>query len=106
MPSATGGRSGSVPAVIVPPETVSVRSGQTIRKRSSLRPHQPIWIPGGGSVETWQWCAQMDYVYACLSYFGFKDGRATMHGFWEEMARLGKEPNPYRAGFLQSVGVA
>jgi alkanesulfonate monooxygenase SsuD/methylene tetrahydromethanopterin reductase-like flavin-dependent oxidoreductase (luciferase family) len=29
-----------------------------------------------------------------------------MHGFWEEMDRLGKERNPYRAGFLQSVGVA
>jgi alkanesulfonate monooxygenase SsuD/methylene tetrahydromethanopterin reductase-like flavin-dependent oxidoreductase (luciferase family) len=74
--------------------------------RPVQKPHPPIWIPGGGSVETWQWCAQMDYVYAYLSYFGFKDGRATMHGFWEEMDRLGKERNPYRAGFLQSVGVA
>jgi alkanesulfonate monooxygenase SsuD/methylene tetrahydromethanopterin reductase-like flavin-dependent oxidoreductase (luciferase family) len=48
----------------------------------------------------------MDYVYAYLSYFGFKDGRATMQGFWEEMKRLGKDLNPYRAGFLQFVGVA
>ena len=48
----------------------------------------------------------MDYVYAYLSYFGFKDGRATMQGFWDEMARLGKDRNPYRAGFLQFVGVA
>ena len=23
-------------------------------------PHPPIWIPGGGSVETWQWCAKME----------------------------------------------
>ena len=46
--------------------------------RPVQKPHPPIWIPGGGSVETWQWCAQMDYVYAYLSYFGFKDGRATM----------------------------
>src|SRR5947207_15810579 len=29
-----------------------------------------------------------------------------MTGFWEEMKRLGKEPNPYQAGFLQTVGVA
>jgi alkanesulfonate monooxygenase SsuD/methylene tetrahydromethanopterin reductase-like flavin-dependent oxidoreductase (luciferase family) len=65
-----------------------------------------VWIPGGGSVETWQWCAKMDYVYAYLSYFGYKDGRATMDGFWNEMARLGKDRNPYRAGFLQFVGVA
>ena len=43
---------------------------------------------------------------AYLSYFGYKDGQATMDGFWNEMARLGKDRNPYRAGFLQFVGVA
>ena len=69
-------------------------------------PHPPVWIPGGGSVETWQWCAAKDYVYSYLSYFGYKAGRATMDGFWKEMARLGKDRNPYRAGFLQFVGVA
>src|SRR6266851_1885571 len=74
--------------------------------RPVQKPHPPVWIPGGGSVETWQWCAQMDYVYAYLSYFGYKDGQATMSGFWDEMARLGKDRNPYRAGFLQFVGVA
>lgn len=69
-------------------------------------PHPPVWIPGGGSVETWQWCAEMDYVYCYLSYYGYKAGMATMKGFWEEMDRLGKDKNPYRAGFLQFVGVA
>jgi alkanesulfonate monooxygenase SsuD/methylene tetrahydromethanopterin reductase-like flavin-dependent oxidoreductase (luciferase family) len=70
------------------------------------KPHPPIWIPGGGSVETWQWCAKMDYVYAYLSYFGYQMGRETMRGFWAEMERLGKDRNPYRAGFLQFVGIA
>jgi alkanesulfonate monooxygenase SsuD/methylene tetrahydromethanopterin reductase-like flavin-dependent oxidoreductase (luciferase family) len=74
--------------------------------RPVQKPHPPIWIPGGGSVETWQWCARMDYVYAYLSYFGYQAGRAVMHGFWEEMDRLGKDRNPHRAGFLQFVGVA
>jgi alkanesulfonate monooxygenase SsuD/methylene tetrahydromethanopterin reductase-like flavin-dependent oxidoreductase (luciferase family) len=74
--------------------------------RPIQQPHPPIWIPGGGSVETWQWCAQMDYVYSYLSYYGYKAGRATVDGFWKEMARLGKDRNPYRAGFLQFVGVA
>jgi alkanesulfonate monooxygenase SsuD/methylene tetrahydromethanopterin reductase-like flavin-dependent oxidoreductase (luciferase family) len=74
--------------------------------RPIQKPHPPIWIPGGGSVETWQWCAQMDYVYCYLSYYGYKAGQATMSGFWDEMARLGKDRNPYRAGFLQFVGVA
>jgi alkanesulfonate monooxygenase SsuD/methylene tetrahydromethanopterin reductase-like flavin-dependent oxidoreductase (luciferase family) len=74
--------------------------------RPVQKPHPPIWIPGGGSVETWQWCAAMDYVYCYLSYYGYKAGQATMTGFWDEMARLGKDRNPYRAGFLQFVGVA
>ena len=74
--------------------------------RPVQKPHPPIWIPGGGSVETWRWCAEQDYVYSYLSYFGYKQGEATMKGFWDEMQRLGKEPNPFRAGFLQFVGVA
>jgi alkanesulfonate monooxygenase SsuD/methylene tetrahydromethanopterin reductase-like flavin-dependent oxidoreductase (luciferase family) len=74
--------------------------------RPIQQPHPPIWIPGGGSVETWQWCAEMDYVYCYLSYYGHKVGRATMDGFWAEMDRLGKDRNPYRAGFAQTVCVA
>ncbi len=57
-------------------------------------------------METWKWCAERDYVYSYLSYFGYKLGKTTMDGFWKEMKRLGKEPNPYRAAFLQFVGVA
>ena len=68
-------------------------------------PHPPIWVPGGGSVETWRWCAEMNYVYCYLSYYGYKAGRATMDGFWAEMDRLGKDRNPYQAGFLQFIGV-
>lgn len=74
--------------------------------RPVQKPHPPVWIPGGGSIETWQWCAAQDYVYTYLSYFGFKAGRQTMHGFWNEMDELGKDRNPFRAGFLQFVGVA
>jgi alkanesulfonate monooxygenase SsuD/methylene tetrahydromethanopterin reductase-like flavin-dependent oxidoreductase (luciferase family) len=74
--------------------------------RPIQEPRPPIWIPGGGSVETWRWCAEMDYVYCYLSYYGYKAGHQTMHGFWNEMDKLGKDRNPYRAGFLQFVGVA
>jgi alkanesulfonate monooxygenase SsuD/methylene tetrahydromethanopterin reductase-like flavin-dependent oxidoreductase (luciferase family) len=74
--------------------------------RPIQKPHPPIWIPGGGSIETWRWCAEMDHVYAYLSYFGYQAGQVTMDGFWQEMDRLGKDRNPYRAGFLQFVGVA
>jgi alkanesulfonate monooxygenase SsuD/methylene tetrahydromethanopterin reductase-like flavin-dependent oxidoreductase (luciferase family) len=70
------------------------------------KPHPPVWIPGGGSVETWEWTARLDYVYCYLSYFGYKRGQATMDGFWNAVARVGAEENPYRAGFLQLVCVA
>ncbi|MGE0418105.1 MAG: LLM class flavin-dependent oxidoreductase, partial [Acetobacteraceae bacterium] len=73
--------------------------------RPVQNPRPPIWVPGGGSVETWHWCAEMDYVYCYLSYYGYKAGQATMDGFWAEMDRLGKDRNPYHAGFLQFVGV-
>jgi alkanesulfonate monooxygenase SsuD/methylene tetrahydromethanopterin reductase-like flavin-dependent oxidoreductase (luciferase family) len=74
--------------------------------RPLQRPHPPIWIPGGGSVETWRWCAEKDYVYSYLSYYGYQAGEATLRGFWDEMGKLGKDRNPFRAGFLQFVGVA
>ena len=74
--------------------------------RPIQRPHPPVWIPGGGSIETWQWCAERDYVYSYLSYYGHKVGQATMDGYWREMSRLGKDRNPYRAGFAQTVAVA
>jgi alkanesulfonate monooxygenase SsuD/methylene tetrahydromethanopterin reductase-like flavin-dependent oxidoreductase (luciferase family) len=73
--------------------------------RPVQKPHPPVWVPGGGSIETWRWCAEMDYVYCYLSYYGYKAGRVTMDGFWKEMEKLSKDRNPYRAGFLQFVGV-
>ena len=70
------------------------------------KPHPPVWIPGGGSLETWEWTARQDYVYCYLSYYGYKRGKATMDGFWSAIGKLGADDNPYRAGFLQLVCVA
>ena len=74
--------------------------------RPLQQPHPPVWIPGGGSIETWAWCVEQDYVYCYLSYSGYEMGKTLMDGFWDEVARLGAEPNPYRAGFLQLVAVS
>jgi alkanesulfonate monooxygenase SsuD/methylene tetrahydromethanopterin reductase-like flavin-dependent oxidoreductase (luciferase family) len=74
--------------------------------RPLQKPHPPVWIPGGGSIETWEWTARLDYVYCYLSYFGYKTGKKTMDGFWETVSRLGVDDNPYRGGFLQLVGVS
>lgn len=74
--------------------------------RPVQQPHPPIWIPGGGSVDTWDWCAENDLVYCYLSYFGYKAGLKTMNGFWDRIRQLGKEPNPFQAGFAQFVACA
>jgi len=69
-------------------------------------PHPPIWIPGGASAETWSFCAEREHVYCHLSYYGYKAARDGMQGFWREVERAGRDRNPYRAGYLQFVGVA
>ena len=74
--------------------------------RPMQQPHPPVWIPGGGSIETWDWCAQNDYLYAYLSYFGYKQAQASMKGYWEAVNRAGRDANPYRAGFLQFAAIA
>ena len=70
------------------------------------KPHPPIWVPGGGSIDTWQWCGEMDYVYSYVSYYGHVAAETTMFGYWDEMKRQGKDRNPFRAAFLQFIGVA
>jgi alkanesulfonate monooxygenase SsuD/methylene tetrahydromethanopterin reductase-like flavin-dependent oxidoreductase (luciferase family) len=74
--------------------------------RPLQKPHPPVWIPGGGSVETWEWCLRNEFLYAYLSYFGYIRGRQVMDGYWEKADELGIDRNPYRAGFLQFVAVA
>jgi alkanesulfonate monooxygenase SsuD/methylene tetrahydromethanopterin reductase-like flavin-dependent oxidoreductase (luciferase family) len=74
--------------------------------RPVQQPHPPIWVPGGGSVETWDWTLEKDYVYAALSYAGYAWGHRTLSGYWSRVEALGKEPNPYRAGYLQLVCVS
>ena len=69
-------------------------------------PRPPIWIPGGGAPDTWRMCGENGYVYAALSYFGYHTARGVLKGYWAELARQGREPNPFQAGYLQLVGVA
>ena len=74
--------------------------------RPIQKPHPPIWIPGGGSVETWDFCAENDYNYSYLSFSGFKRGQALMEGFHERVEAAGKPFNPYQGAFAQQIIVA
>ena len=66
----------------------------------------PIWIPGGGSLETWDFCAQHNYNYSYLSFSGYIRGAQLMEGFWQRMEQLGSDFNPYQAAFAQQICVA
>ncbi len=74
--------------------------------RPVQKPHPPVWVPGGGSVETWEWCAEKSYVYCNLSYGGYLAGKRVTDGFWRVMQEKEIPLNPYQAGFLQLVAVA
>jgi alkanesulfonate monooxygenase SsuD/methylene tetrahydromethanopterin reductase-like flavin-dependent oxidoreductase (luciferase family) len=69
-------------------------------------PHPPVWIPGSGSLSTWDFTAKHNHCYCFLSYFGNNLGKRVMDGFWEFVDKTGLDPNPYRAGFLQLVAVS
>ncbi len=66
----------------------------------------PIWIPGGGSVETWDFCAEQGYNYSYLSFSGYVRGAQLMQGFWQRMEEMGQEFNPYQATFAQQICIA
>ena len=70
------------------------------------KPHPPIYIPGGGSIETWDFCLDHDYNYSYLSYSGYMAGKLLMDGYWERVAQRGKDDSPYRAAFAQVICVA
>jgi len=74
--------------------------------RPIQKPHPPIYIPGGGSIETWDFCVEHDYNYSFLSFGGYMAGRALLDGFWQRVAASGKDESPGRAGFAQIVCVA
>jgi alkanesulfonate monooxygenase SsuD/methylene tetrahydromethanopterin reductase-like flavin-dependent oxidoreductase (luciferase family) len=68
-------------------------------------PRPPVWVPGAGSIETWNTCIEKGHLYAYLSYSGYKRGKQVMDGFWKVANAAGVD-NPYHAGFLQLVCVA
>ena len=73
--------------------------------RPLQKPRPPIWVPGAGSIETWNTCVNKGHLYAYLSYSGYKRGKQVMDGFWKVAHSAGID-NPYHAGFLQLVCVA
>src|SRR5216683_3476082 len=69
------------------------------------KPHPPIWLAGGGSVETWKFAVDNNYTYSYLSFSGLKQAKSMMQGYWDQVEAHGLDDNPFRAGFAQIVVV-
>lgn len=70
------------------------------------KPHPPVHIPGGGSVETYDFCIDNTYSYSYLSFSGYLRAQALMSGYWKQVEERGVDKSPYRAGFAQTILVA
>jgi alkanesulfonate monooxygenase SsuD/methylene tetrahydromethanopterin reductase-like flavin-dependent oxidoreductase (luciferase family) len=74
--------------------------------RPAQRPHPPVWIPGGGSVETYDFAIENKYSFSYLSFFGHLYAKKVMDQFWDRATKLDGDMNPYRAGFAQILCVS
>jgi alkanesulfonate monooxygenase SsuD/methylene tetrahydromethanopterin reductase-like flavin-dependent oxidoreductase (luciferase family) len=63
----------------------------------------PVWIPGSGSVETWEVVNDFDYCYGYLSFSGKKAAEPIVNGFWDHTERRGASMNPNRMAFTQVI---
>jgi alkanesulfonate monooxygenase SsuD/methylene tetrahydromethanopterin reductase-like flavin-dependent oxidoreductase (luciferase family) len=63
----------------------------------------PIWIPGSGSLETWELVNAFDYCYGYLSFSGKKAAEPIVNGFWDYTEKVGGNLNPHRMAFTQVI---
>jgi alkanesulfonate monooxygenase SsuD/methylene tetrahydromethanopterin reductase-like flavin-dependent oxidoreductase (luciferase family) len=63
----------------------------------------PIWIPGSGSIETWEVVNAHDYCYGYLSFSGKQSATPIVNGFWDYTERTGGNMNPNRMAFTQVI---
>jgi alkanesulfonate monooxygenase SsuD/methylene tetrahydromethanopterin reductase-like flavin-dependent oxidoreductase (luciferase family) len=63
----------------------------------------PIWIPGSGSLETWELVNTFDYCYGYLSFAGKKAAEPIVNGFWDFTEQHGGNLNPNRMAFTQII---
>ncbi len=66
----------------------------------------PIWVPGAGSVETWDLVIDENYCYGHLSFSGLQSAKPIVDGFWDYVDKRGGETNPNRMAFTQICCVA
>lgn len=72
-----------------------------------LAPHPPVWITGIGNPKTMRFALEREFGFNYFGWFGMKvTGNRIFDRFWETADQLGKDANPYRMGFMQTICVA
>jgi alkanesulfonate monooxygenase SsuD/methylene tetrahydromethanopterin reductase-like flavin-dependent oxidoreductase (luciferase family) len=66
----------------------------------------PVWVPGSGSVDTWDLVIKENYCYGHLSFSGLRAAKPIVDGYWEYVNDHGGDMNPHRMAFTQIVCVA
>jgi alkanesulfonate monooxygenase SsuD/methylene tetrahydromethanopterin reductase-like flavin-dependent oxidoreductase (luciferase family) len=70
------------------------------------QPAPPIWVPGSGSIETWDLVMQEDYCYGHLSFSGMRSAKPVVDAYWDYVDKHQGNMNPNRMAFTQLVCVA
>lgn len=68
-----------------------------------IQQRPPIWVPGSGSLETWDLVIDEDYCYGHLSFSGLHSAKPMVDAYWEYVAKRGGNMNPHRMAFTQLV---
>ncbi|MGD9934941.1 MAG: LLM class flavin-dependent oxidoreductase [Dehalococcoidia bacterium] len=74
--------------------------------RPIQQPRPPVWVPGSGSIETWDLVIDENYCYGHLSFSGLGSAKPLVDGFWEYVDKRGGDTNPNRMAFTQICCVA
>src|SRR6185437_2305399 len=74
--------------------------------RPLQQPHPPIWIPGAGSLETFDFVAQRRYAYMGIPYFHIDTFRRVFGLFREACERAGYTADPGQMGWGIPIYVA
>jgi alkanesulfonate monooxygenase SsuD/methylene tetrahydromethanopterin reductase-like flavin-dependent oxidoreductase (luciferase family) len=64
------------------------------------RPHPPIWLLGGESVDSWERACQNDWPFLFFTFNGANFAKPAIDMYWEAVNDMGRDPNPYRLGYL------
>jgi alkanesulfonate monooxygenase SsuD/methylene tetrahydromethanopterin reductase-like flavin-dependent oxidoreductase (luciferase family) len=68
-----------------------------------IQKRPPIWVPGSGSLETWDLVIDENYCYGHLSFSGLHSAKPMVDAYWDYVAARGGDMNPHRMAFTQLI---